>query len=45
MEQTNNTFEYYGAEFEGTDDHGTAHVSVVHENGDSIAVTSTINYL
>ncbi|XP_063707824.1 scoloptoxin SSD14-like [Culicoides brevitarsis] len=43
--KTNDTFEYYGAEFEAKEDHGTAHVSVLHENGDSIAVTSTINYL
>ncbi len=42
-DQTNNTYEYYGAEFYQPDDHGTAHVSVVGPNGDAISITSTVN--
>jgi gamma-glutamyltranspeptidase / glutathione hydrolase / leukotriene-C4 hydrolase len=40
---TNNTYEYYGAEFYQPDNHGTSHLSIIGENGDAIAVTSTIN--
>ncbi|XP_053673916.1 scoloptoxin SSD14-like [Anopheles nili] len=39
------SYDYYGADFAGLEDHGTAHVSVLAGNGDAVAVTSTINYL
>lgn len=35
--------EDYGAVFFGTDDHGTAHISVLAENGDAVSVTSSVN--
>lgn len=41
--QTYNDYEHYGANFSVVEDHGTAHVSVLHENGDAVAATSTIN--
>jgi gamma-glutamyltranspeptidase/glutathione hydrolase/leukotriene-C4 hydrolase len=40
---TNNTYEYYGAEFYQPEDHGTSHVSVIDSMGNAVAVTSTIN--
>ncbi|XP_021944115.1 scoloptoxin SSD14 isoform X3 [Folsomia candida] len=40
---TNNTYEYYGAEFYMPENHGTSHLSIVGANGDAIAVTSTVN--
>lgn len=43
----NRTFKdvrHYGANYELTEDHGTAHISVLSKNGDAVAVTSTINY-
>ncbi|XP_053663470.1 glutathione hydrolase 1 proenzyme-like [Anopheles marshallii] len=42
---TFNSYDYYGADFAGLQDQGTAHISVLAANGDAIAVTSTINYL
>jgi gamma-glutamyltranspeptidase/glutathione hydrolase/leukotriene-C4 hydrolase len=42
-DQTNNTYEYYGAEFYQPDDHGTSHISVIGSNGDALAITSTVN--
>lgn len=42
---TSSDFAYYGADFSQPEDHGTAHISVLAENGDAIAVTSTINYM
>ncbi|KAJ3644637.1 hypothetical protein Zmor_022353 [Zophobas morio] len=35
--------EYYGAKTVQTENHGTAHVSVLAPNGDAVSVTSTIN--
>ncbi|TRY70401.1 hypothetical protein TCAL_02843 [Tigriopus californicus] len=40
---TINDPEYYGADFSIPNDHGTAHCSVVSQNGDAVTVTSTIN--
>jgi len=42
-ELTNNTYEYYGAEFYQPDDHGTSHTSVIDAEGNGVAVTSTVN--
>uniref|UniRef100_A0A1B6C3P5 Gamma-glutamyltransferase n=1 Tax=Clastoptera arizonana TaxID=38151 RepID=A0A1B6C3P5_9HEMI len=42
----NKTFDdpnHYGAVFYNKEDHGTAHISVISPNGDSVAVTSTVN--
>ncbi|XP_062537203.1 glutathione hydrolase 1 proenzyme-like [Armigeres subalbatus] len=36
-------YDYYGADFAPSDDHGTAHISVLAPNGDAVSVTSTIN--
>jgi len=33
----------YGAEYYSSDDHGTAHVSILAPNGDAVSATSTIN--
>lgn len=43
--QTFNDYEHYGANFSFVADHGTAHVSVLHENGDAVSATSTINLM
>ena len=40
---TVNDASYYGAEFSTPADHGTAHCSVVSQNGDAVSVTSTVN--
>eukprot|EP00095_Tigriopus_kingsejongensis_P011280 maker-scaffold14_size734282-snap-gene-1.21 protein:Tk11280 transcript:maker-scaffold14_size734282-snap-gene-1.21-mRNA-1 annotation:"gamma-glutamyltranspeptidase 1" len=42
-EATVNDPEFYGADFSASDDHGTAHVSVIDPNGNAVSVTSTIN--
>ena len=44
MKKTNSTPQFYGLDTFSEDDHGTAHISIVAENGDAVAVTSTINY-
>lgn len=41
--QTFNDYKHYGAEFAMTEDHGTAHISVLAANGDAVSMTSTIN--
>lgn len=40
---TSNSTDYYGGEFESINDHGTANLAVLHENGDAVVATSTIN--
>ncbi|CAG7728227.1 unnamed protein product [Allacma fusca] len=42
-DSTSHHWEDYGAEFYQKDGGGTSHVSIIGENGDAIAVTSTIN--
>jgi gamma-glutamyltranspeptidase / glutathione hydrolase / leukotriene-C4 hydrolase len=34
---------YYGAVKVATEDHGTAHISVLASNGDAVSVTSSVN--
>jgi gamma-glutamyltranspeptidase/glutathione hydrolase/leukotriene-C4 hydrolase len=41
--RTENNASYYGANFYTPEDHGTAHVSVLAENGDAVSITSTVN--
>ena len=36
---------FYGSNYLVTEDHGTAHTSLLAPNGDAVAVTSTINWL
>ncbi|RZC39828.1 G glu transpept domain containing protein, partial [Asbolus verrucosus] len=40
---TSNDPRDYGAKFYNKDDHGTAHISVLAENGDAVSVISSIN--
>lgn len=41
--QTYNEPRHYGAVFYNQDDHGTAHISILSQDGDAVSVTSTIN--
>ncbi|XP_055533059.1 scoloptoxin SSD14-like [Wyeomyia smithii] len=41
--RTYTDYKFYGADFTTSEDHGTAHVSVLAPNGDAVSVTSTIN--
>ncbi|XP_011634709.1 glutathione hydrolase 1 proenzyme-like [Pogonomyrmex barbatus] len=44
-EQTWQDPRHYGSSnYVGVEDHGTAHVSVLAQNGDAVSITSTINY-
>lgn len=43
LNRTFNDYKHYGAEYSMEEDHGTAHISVLHANGDAISITSTIN--
>jgi gamma-glutamyltranspeptidase/glutathione hydrolase/leukotriene-C4 hydrolase len=36
---------YYGPGWPIKEDHGTAHISVVAQNGDAVSLTSTVNTL
>ena len=40
---TSNDPAYYGANEEALEDHGTANLAVLAENGDAVVATSTIN--
>jgi gamma-glutamyltranspeptidase / glutathione hydrolase / leukotriene-C4 hydrolase len=42
-DRTVNNASHYGAVWYTPDDHGTAHVSVLAENGDAVSATGTIN--
>jgi len=42
-DRTFNNASHYGAEFYSPDDHGTAQVSILAENGDAVSATSTVN--
>lgn len=41
---TSNNPADYGAIFYNKPDKGTAHISVIAENGDAVSVTSTVNF-
>jgi len=41
--RTSNDYRDYGTQFYTKDDHGTAHINILAENGDAIAITSSIN--
>lgn len=43
--QTYNDYKHYGADYGNTEDHGTAHISVLAENGDAVSATGTINLM
>jgi gamma-glutamyltranspeptidase / glutathione hydrolase / leukotriene-C4 hydrolase len=36
-EKTSEDFKFYGAKFEGKDDSGTAHISILMPNGDAVS--------
>lgn len=42
--ETSEDFSFYDAKFATTEDHGTAHVSVLAPNGDAVSVTSSVNF-
>lgn len=43
--RTHNELGYYGDHFSATEDHGTAHISILAPNGDAISVTGTVNFI
>lgn len=43
--QTFNDYKHYGADYGNVEDHGTAHISVLAENGDAVSATGTINLM
>lgn len=43
--KTHSDWEYYGASFDGADDHGTAHIVVMAPDGSVVSATSTINFI
>lgn len=43
--KTYTDYKHYGANFSNTEDHGTAHMSIIAPNGDAISVTGTINFV
>ncbi|KAH8303041.1 hypothetical protein KR018_002560, partial [Drosophila ironensis] len=42
-DRTSQDYSYYGANFTSEEDHGTAHMSILHPNGDAVSITSTVN--
>lgn len=44
-DRTHSDPSYYGYHIQQLEDHGTAHISVIHPNGDAVAATNTINLL
>lgn len=40
---TNNDPKYYGGVIYNKEEHGTAHISVISEEGDAVSVTSSVN--
>lgn len=41
--RTYNNYSHYGAQFDLTEDHGTANIVVIAPNGDALVATSTVN--
>lgn len=41
--RTYNDYSHYGAQFDLTEDHGTANVVVIAPNGDTLVATGTVN--
>lgn len=45
MKSSVSDYKYYGAHYDPGFDTGTAHFNFLHENGDAVAVTESINTL
>lgn len=42
-DKTFDNYDYYGANFSGPQDNGTANMAILHPSGDAVTVTSTVN--